>query len=163
MACYSNRASQFYEKSFERDKARRLNQSIKTITRNPTTYLKFTVLYKGTVHIHAYANPAFSTNYYLTSQIDIFIVLCNVKNKSHVLDFSNKKSKRIVRSITVGEISAFIDTFAVSSIVLYGILDTLGMTFSDFMFTVSKQLFDLATERKMTNKKNRLLLAFWML
>lgn len=153
MACYANRASQVTEKTFGRDKIRELNQGIKIIKRQPTTHLKFTLLDKDTAHMRVYADAAFATNDDLSSQIGFVIFLCDIKNTCHILDFSSKKSRRIVRSIMAGEVCAFMDAFDVSFMVSSDISNLLGITIPVFMFTDSKQLFDSVTKGKRTTEK----------
>lgn len=153
VACYANRASQVTEKSFGKDKIRELNQGIKTIKRSLTTHMKFSDFDKSTTHICVYADAAFATNNDPLSQIGFVIFLCDTKNTCHILDFSSKKSKKIVRSILAEEVCAFMDAFDVSFMISSDVSNLLGMTITVFLFTDSKQLFDSVTKAKRTTEK----------
>lgn len=73
--------------------------------------------------------------------------------KTRVLDFSNRKSKRIVRSIMAAEVNAFMDAFYEVTALTTDFSVLLSRPISIHMFTDSKQLFDALTRGKRTTDK----------
>lgn len=58
-----------------------------------------------------YADAAYACNDYLISQISYSVLLCDFTNKSYVLEYSRKESKRVVRSIMAAKVCVFMDAF----------------------------------------------------
>lgn len=153
LVCYSNRAAQVTEKTFGKDKINELNRGIKEAKSRELKSLRYPPLELESVHLRIYADASFSSNDDLSSQLGWIILLCDEANNCHVLDFSSKKSKRIVRSIMGGEVCAFVDAFDYAFMMMKDLNTMLGKVIPIFMFTDSKQLFDALTKGKRTTEK----------
>lgn len=100
-----------------------------------------------------YGDASFATNDDLSSQLGYTILLCDESNRCHVLDFSRKKSKRIVRSIMAAEVYAFMDVFDVMTVIVSDYVMLLHKQIPVIMFTDSKKLFDNINRGKRTTEK----------
>lgn len=81
------------------------------------------------------------------------ILLADKTNASHVLAYSSKKSKRVVRSIMAGEIFAFTIAFDNAFVSRHNIERAIGKPIGLAMFIDSKQLFDAISTASHTTEK----------
>lgn len=58
-----------------------------------------------------YSDPSFAKNDDFSSQLDFIIISFDASNRAYILDYSSRDSRRVVRSISGGEIYAFPDAF----------------------------------------------------
>lgn len=152
-ACYANRASQVTEKTYGPDKLKELNDGIRKIKATPTKGLSYGPLNNGSIHLRVYADASFSTNDDLSSQLGYIILLADRDGYCHVLDYSSKKSKRVVRSIMGGEVCAFMDAFDSVFALAADLEMVYGRKLEIYMYTDSKQLFDAMIKGKRTQEK----------
>lgn len=61
----------------------------------------------GSLSIELYANTSFGNNYDLNSQLGFVVLLCDKRGTAHILDYSSRKSKRVIRSILGGDADAY--------------------------------------------------------
>ena len=109
--CFAvNQAAQVTETHFDINDVRSLNKAIQFGKKSQIS-LRFGMLHEKSLHIRVYADASFGTIGDFTSQIGFIISLCNKNNQSHILDYSSRKSKRVVRSILGADLYAFSDGF----------------------------------------------------
>lgn len=89
------------------------------------------------------------TIYYLNSGT----LLSDETGKCHILHYSSRKSKRVVRLIMGGEVHAFADGFDRSFTMKKDLEMLLGMPIPLYCFTDSKELFDSVTKGQQTTEK----------
>ena len=106
-----NKAAQVLEEQFSIDHINMVNECTITLKNHPEMRLRFWKMDRKSLHLRVYTDAAFGTNEDRTSQIGYLILLCDGKDNAEVLDFSSKKSGRVVRSIMGGEFIAFVDGF----------------------------------------------------
>lgn len=125
-----------------------LNAGIRSALSHPNRGLRYSPLDVDSVHMPVYADASFATNDYLTSQLGYLVLLCDASNRYHVLDYSSRKSRRVVRSIMGGELYAFTDAFDISRTLLIDVRNAIRKPILLHMFTDSKQVFDVVTRGK---------------
>lgn len=145
ISCVANRAAQVTERTFCTDKIRELNRGIKKVLDTVDVGLKYGRLDFDSLHLRVYADASFATNDDLSSQIGFIVLLCDDSNRCHVLDYSSRKSRRVVRSIMGGEVHSFMDAFDTAFITRNDLETILGVRIKIVMLTDSKQLFDAVT------------------
>ncbi len=111
ISCSVNRACQVMEDGFESWHIKELNKSISHFTNTKSVILQYPELDVGSIHLRAYSDASFATNDDIFSQVGHIILLADQFNRCHVLWFSSKKSREVVRSIRAGEIFAFSNAF----------------------------------------------------
>lgn len=115
--------------------------------------LKYRPLHRPSAHFRAYADASFASNDDLSSQLGYLVFMCDKDDVCHILDFSSKKSKLIVRSIMAAEVYAFVDAFDAVMILAHDLWKTLDQEIPLYLFTDSKQLFDAILKGKHTTEK----------
>lgn len=70
----------------------------------------------------------------------------------HILAFSSRKTKRIVRSIMAVEVYSFVDAFN-TAMLAHDLRKTLDQEIPLYLFTDSKQTFDAISKGKHTTEK----------
>ena len=123
------------------------------ISKKPGRCLHYAPLDKSTLHLSVYAHASFAGNDDLSSQLGFIILLCDKENRSHVLDYSSKKSRRVVRSILGGEVYAFADSFDRAYILRHDLQMIFKKKIPLHMFTDSLQMFDVITKGSSTTEK----------
>lgn len=79
--------------------------------------------------------------------------LCGAKRSAHVLGYSSKKCRRVLRSIMAGGLSTFLGVFDASMLLGYDLSTMFQRRIRFLMFTDSNQLFDTFTCVKRTTEK----------
>eukprot|EP00171_Calliarthron_tuberculosum_P023435 IDg23435t1 len=153
LCCSINRAAQVTSTSFELRHVKELNKAIRYAKSSTRVCLSYPKLEKSTLHLRTYADASFATNDDGSSQLGYLILLCDSKNGCHILSYSSRKSRRIVRSIMAGETYAFTDAFDQSYIIKWDLEKILYMNIPLRMFTDSKQLFDVITKASHPTEK----------
>lgn len=153
VACCANRAAQVSGKTFVKDHIRELNLRIKVLKNNPSFVLKYSAPDKYSLHVRAYVDASDGTNDDLPFQLCYLILLCDNDSNCHFLDYCNKKSRRVVRSIMAGEICSFMAAFDAAYMIEKDLQTLMGSAIPLFLFTDSKQLSDTVTKRKRTTEK----------
>lgn len=75
-------------------------------------------------------------------------MLCDDNNQCHIIDYSNKKSRRVVHSIMGGELYIFTEAFDAGFTLVNDIRTALAQFVPLRIFTDSKQVFDVITRGK---------------
>lgn len=153
LCCIINRAAQVTADTMCSEKVSEFNKAIKLAKDPAVNGLQFLPLNHTSLVLKVYADAAFSCNDDLSSQIAYIIILCDGEGHAHILDYSSKKSKRVVRSIMGGEVYAFADAFDKAFVIRKDMENTLGVKLPLHMFTDSKQLFDAMTKGQQTTEK----------
>ena len=105
----------------------------------------------------AYVDVSFATNEDHSSQFGYVILLCDVNDRCHFLDFASKNCKRVVGSIMAGEIYAFAEGFDCAYAIKYALERTYGRRIPITILTDSKQIFDVITKASQTTEKRLLI------
>lgn len=95
----------------------------------------------------------FATNDDLSSQLGFVVLLCDASDRCHILDFSSRKSKRVVRSILGGEVYAFSDGFDGAFMLRHDLQVIYKKAIPLQMFTDSLQMFDVITKASSTTER----------
>lgn len=109
------------------------------------------------MRIHAYADASFATNADESSQIGFIILLCDGTGHSHVLSFSSRKSRRVVRSAMAGDAFALTAALDEAFTLRYDLDILYGQHIPLSIFTDSKQLFDVVTRASHPTEKRLLI------
>ena len=151
--CAINKAAQVTEKTFGTEKLKAYNCVIKRLKETDSRCLTFYPLKKDSFHLRVYTDASFAGNDDLSSQLGFIILLCDSLNLAHILGYSNRKSKRVVRSILGGEVYAFASGFD-RAFMLKHDLETIYRTKIPLhMLTDSLQMFDVITKGSSTTEK----------
>lgn len=132
VSCYENRASQVFEIAFAKDKIKELNEEIKIINGSSSLRLSYPPLDKHTIHIRVYADASYTKNDNLSCQLGHLVLLHDEKNITHILDYSRKKSRRVVRAIMAGELCPFMNAFDAAYMIAKNIVTLLGFPINIF-------------------------------
>lgn len=146
-------SAQVSSQTFSRDKINFLKRAIKRVQKCKELGLTFSKLEKSTIQLRVYSDASFACNDDLSSQLGHLILLFDIENNAHVLDYASPKSKRVVRSIMAGEVCAFLDAYDAAIVIAKDLHMLLGSEIHLIMFTDSKQLFDALTRGKRTTEK----------
>lgn len=117
VACFASRVAQATERTFGKDKVWELNQAIKIIMKNIFAGFKYQKLDRESLQVWVYADASYATNADFSCQVEYLILLCDINNICHVLDFHSTKV-RVVRSIMAGKASAFMVTFDTAFLIM---------------------------------------------
>ena len=97
-----NKAAQVTPQTFGKDKILQINKAVKLVMKTASLCLIYGPLDKTSLQRRVYTDASFARNEELSSQLGFIILLCDASNRAHILDFSCRKSKRVVRSILRG-------------------------------------------------------------
>ena len=92
------------EKTLGTEKLKYFNCTVKHLKCTHSRCLTISPLKKDSPQIEVYTDASFAGNDDLSSQLGIIILLCDSSNRAHILEYSSRKSKSVVRSILEGEI-----------------------------------------------------------
>lgn len=108
---------------------------------------------RETLHLRAYSDASFANNDELSSQRGYIVLLSDGDNNCHVLSYSSKKARRVVRSIMAGEVYAFADAFDTAFILKHDLERIYHQHLPLVMLPDSKQMFDVITRASHTTEK----------
>lgn len=111
IAAASNLAAWVTAKTFSAKQRNELNNCIRSVKKMSSIGLKFGTIDLKTLHIRVYIDTSFEKNGDLSFQLGTHILLCDGCDRCHIIDYHSHKSRRVVRSIMGGEVSAFMDGF----------------------------------------------------
>lgn len=134
-----------------------LNNCIKSAKRSASTGLRFGSLDLKTTHLRVYRDTSFAKYDELSSQLMVFILLCEGHNSCQVIDYRNHKSRRVVHSVMGGEVVAFIDGFDHAFAFVSDLEMLQRRRLSVFMYMDSKQLFDSMARGKHTSESRQII------
>lgn len=115
--------------------------------------LQYQLLDRTSLHIKTYSDSSFPTNDDCTSQLGYIILPCDSNNKSHILAYSSRNSRRVVRSSMAEDVYAFSTAFDNAYVIKHGIETIYRQTIPFCMFTESKQMFDVRTRATHATEK----------
>lgn len=153
VAITANLAAQVTEKTFEPSKIKLLHNGVKNAKKKFFLGLRYASRYKGSVHLRVYTDVSFATNDDLSSQLGIILLLFDYENNAHIIDYRSYKSRRVVRFIMGGEVSAFMEGFDHEFSITRDLQAMLGRIVPAHMFIDSKQLFDALIKGKQTTER----------
>ena len=130
-----------------------LNSAIKRMKATPELGLKYNGLDDDTLSLRVYTDASFGTNEDFSSQLGFVVLICDASNRCHVLEFSSKKSKRIVRSILGGKVYAFTEGFDCAYMLKDDLEGLYRKKIPIQMRTDSKQIFDMITKASSTSER----------
>jgi len=149
----ANKLAQVTEKLFSEKHVKLYNSSVKYLKATNKTAMVMRQLDKDSLHIRAYADASFATNYDQTSQLGYIIALCDKFDNASILHFQSYKSRRVARSVLGAETYAFADAFDFAFCTKQDIELVMGRDIPLMMFTDSKSLFDIITKCSHTQEK----------
>ena len=109
--CAINKAAPVTEKTFGTEKLKSFNRTVKHLKGTHSRCFPFSPLKKDFLNMRVYTDASFAGNDNLSSQLGFVILLCDSSDRAHILEYSSRKSKRVVRSILGGEVYAFASGF----------------------------------------------------
>ena len=146
VSCSINRSAQVTDSTFGAGSIKELNKAIKYVLSTRNIGLSYPKLDTNSLHLRTYAEASFASNHDLTSQLGYLVLLCDKKNRCHILSYKSCKSRRVVRSIMAGETFAFTDALDASLALRRDLSKVYGCNIPLSMYTDSKQLFDVLTK-----------------
>lgn len=129
------------------------NDGVKRVKKESLLGLRYVPLDRASVHLRVYTDASLATNDDLSSQLEILILLYDSDDHAHIIDYRSHKSRRVVRSIMVGEVAAFMEGFDHVFSISRDHHLMLGSRAEVYMFTDFKQLFDALTKGKETTER----------
>lgn len=138
VAFCANQATQVSNQTLSKEKVNELNKGNKRMQQNVSRAHHYPRLSLSPLRFRVYANAFFAPTDDLSSQLAYLSMLCGKSKKFHVLDFSSKKSKRVVRSVLAAEVYAFMDAFDSMTVIVTDYLLLLKTSVPVQMFTDSK-------------------------
>lgn len=97
--------------------------------------LRFGKVDVDSLHLRVYADASFATNEDLSSQLGYVVLLCDETDRCHLLDYTSRKSKRVVRSIMGGEVYDFMDAFDLEFVMRSDLEKMMGVSIAINMMT----------------------------
>lgn len=95
---------QIVEDTFSRNTITDINKAICDAMKYSTRELTYRSLEMNSLHLRVYTDGSFSLNYNIFSEVRYLIILCDCSKTFYFLDYSSKKSKRVVRFVIGGEL-----------------------------------------------------------
>lgn len=130
-----------------------LNKAIQSAKNEPMLSLTFKPLDVYALHLQTYADASYASHNDFPSQIRYIVILCDNSNACNILDYSSRKSRRVVCLITRAELYALTDVFDFVTVISADSTQIFGKLISVCIFTNSKQAFDIITRGKKPTKK----------
>lgn len=155
LCCGINKLAQVGEAEFDAAAVRNLNSLIARAQQARSLVLTYPALDRATLRLHA--DASFATNKDQSSQIGYIILLCDGRGRAHVLSFSSRKSRRVVRSAMAGEVYAFTAALDEAFTIRYDLEELYRQRIPLLMLTDSKQLFDVVTRTSHPTEKRLLI------
>lgn len=156
LCCVITKAAQVTLETFGRDKLNDLNGALLKAKRTKDTCLSYGELDKESLHLRVYTDASFAGNDDLSSQLGFITLLCDKDDNTHILEYSSRKSKRVVRSILGGEVYAFADGFDRAFMIRHDLQMIYNMEIPLHILTDSLQMVDVIT--KASSKTERRLM-----
>jgi hypothetical protein len=152
--CYfANTSAQVTARTFSPVKVKSFNAVLESLRKTADRKLLFQNLNTNTLRIVAYSDASFANNADLSSQLGFVIFLSDASRKCNVINYRSYKSRRVTRSVLVGEILAFADAFDCAYTLRKDIEQMLGRKVPLSLLTDSKSLFDIITNSSSTLEK----------
>lgn len=152
-ACISNKFAQVTEEHFRKKHVADFIRVIREAKEQPEKELTYQQVKEETLHVLVYFDASFVSNEGMSQQMGYMILLCDDADRCHVFEFASKKFIRIIRSVMVGELYAFVERFDVSMPIATGLGKMLDITTLIRTFTDSRQVFDIITSRKRPSER----------
>lgn len=157
IACGINQLAQVSEAAYGRIAIKAYNNLVERAKANPDRILQYKPLTIRSLRLHAYADASFAKNADHSSQVGYIILLCDTTGTSHVLSYSIRKTRRVVRSAMAGEVFAFTAALDEAFTLRFGLEQLYGCHIPLTLFTDSKQLFDVVTRASHPTEKRLLI------
>lgn len=118
--CYGvNQAVQITASGYGPLAIKSLNRLVRRAKVGRILRLHFPPLDRSTLRLRVYSDSSFANNADQSSQIGYVVLLCNGSGRAHVLSFTSRKCRRVVRSIMAVEVYAFSEAFDEAFIIRY--------------------------------------------
>ena len=155
--CAINKAAQVSNATYEPRHVHALNKAIKVAQVAPGLALHYPPLDRTTLQLRAYADASFATNDDQSSQLGFIILLVDGSGQAHVLSFSSRKSRRVVRSVLAVEVYAFGAACDEGYMLRHDLERLYDCHIPLTILTDSKQLFDVVTRGSHPTEKRLLI------
>jgi len=119
LCCAINRAAQVSTSKLHEEHVKELNKATKHAKATKTLSPMYSPLEKETLHLFVYADACFASNDDLSSQLGYIVLLCDGHSRCHVMTYSSRKSRRVVKSIMAGDVYAVSEAFDDASIITH--------------------------------------------
>lgn len=146
LCCGSQLAAQVTEAPYGPSAVRALNVLFSRAKKGRDLVLTYPQLDVTTLRVRVYADASYATNTDGSSQVGCIVLLFDIPGLAHVLSFTSRKCRRVVRSIMAGEVYAFSAAFDEAFIIRYDLEQLYGCHFPINIFTDAKQLLDVVTK-----------------
>jgi len=153
MRCAIKRAAQVTKVLFAERHIKEVNKAVKRAKATKDLVLTYTTLERESLHFRVYADASFASNDDLSSQLGYVAIFCDAEDRCHVLTYTRKKARRIVRSIMAGEVYAFADAFDAAYILKHDLERVYRQPLPLVMLTDSRQMLDVITRASHTTEK----------
>lgn len=148
-----NKLAQVTEKAFTEKHVKQFDTAVKYLKKTKEISLQMKKLDLDNIHIRAYADASFATNYDETSQLGYIVLLSDKSCNANILHFASYKSKRVPRSVSGAETYAFADAFDFAYCAKKDLELILRRKVPLMMFTDSNSLFDVITKCSQTRER----------
>ena len=109
------------------------------------------------MQLRAYADASFATNDDQSSQLGFITLLVDGSGRAHVLSFSSRKSRCVVRSVMAGDVYFFGAAFDEAYMLRHDLEQLYGCHIPLTILSDSKQLFDVVTRGSHPTEKRLLI------
>ena len=149
----ANRLAQGTEELFSIEHVKKYNKIVRYLHATKDRSLEMNKLDRKSIHIRAYSDASFATNYDLSSQLGYIVMLADEYNNADILHYVSHKSRRVTRSVLGAETYAFADAFDFAYCAKKDLETMLGCHIPLQMYTDSKSLFDILTKCSNTTER----------
>ena len=153
LCCSINRAAKVTEALFSEKHVKEINKAIKHAKSTKEMVLSYKPLELESLNLRVYAGASFHSDDDMSSQLGYIVIQCDAADHCHVLTYSRKKARRIVRSIMAGEVYAFADAFNAAYMLKHDLERVENKPLPLVMLTDSKQRFGVITRATYTTEK----------
>eukprot|EP00168_Porphyra_purpurea_P020863 TRINITY_DN895_c0_g1_i6.p1 TRINITY_DN895_c0_g1~~TRINITY_DN895_c0_g1_i6.p1 ORF type:complete len:1091 (+),score=259.84 TRINITY_DN895_c0_g1_i6:1132-4404(+) len=157
LSCGINKLAQVSEGGFEADAVRDYNKLVRRAKDGRDQALRYLPLDTNTLQMRTYADASFAGNRDLSSQVGYVVLLCDASGRSHVLAYSSRKCKRVVRSAMAGEVYALTAAMDEAFVLRYDLETLYRRHIPLTIYTDSKQSFDVITRSTHPTEKRLLI------
>lgn len=152
-ACIVNKAAHITDEKFFKSAVLKLNKAIKSAKKTSDIGLTCKPIEVESSHLRIYVNASYATNHDMSSQMGYIIMLCGDNNNCNILEFSSRKSRRVVQSIMSAELYATSHASDAATLLEADLSRASGKKTPAKLFTDLKQIFNVIARGKLPTEK----------
>lgn len=156
LCCGIKKLGQVREEAYDAEAVRDCNAMVRRAKGGRDLPLCYPPLDRSTLRMRAYADASFAGND-LSSQMGYVIILCDATGRGHILSYSSRKRKRVVRSAMAGEFYALTAALDEAFVLRYDLEMLHRRHIPLTIYTDSRQAFDVVTRATHLSEKRPLI------